>query len=316
MDSDDNSEDFSISDGELDDKVHKKLVNNVLNLSYKQHVKKSTRSEPTLKVSEFDLVKTGKNVHITDLASVLERKGKQLAIGKQIKRAEQKLTTLPKPLEKPQAERIHRTVAYKKTQNELGKWDPIVSAIRSSTHTTFPLHSDSKLDDKVDSLGGADWGYKTSLQKELEKVEPKEEVYVMDDDDEFPMTMEEIMEKRREAAKMRAHESYKIAKARRQNKIKSKKFHRVQKKEKMKQQMKEFELLQKTNPEAALEKLEEIERARAEERMSLRHKSTGQWAKSKLIRAKYDREVNNAYFYYFNKIKYKLDAFYYRHDKN
>lgn len=55
--------------------------------------------------------------------------------------------------------------------------------------------------------------------------------------------------------------------------------------------MKEFEELQKTDPAAALEKLEQLDKSRAEERMSLRHKSTGQWAKSKQVRAKYDKEV-------------------------
>lgn len=82
-----------------------------------------------------------------------------------------------------------------------------------------------------------------------------------------------------------------MAKAHRLRKIKSKKFHRVQRKEKIKKALKEFEELQKTDPEAALEKLEQLDRARAEERMTLRHKSTGQWAKSKQVRAKYDKEV-------------------------
>nr|CAI5851954.1 unnamed protein product [Callosobruchus analis] len=40
-----------------------------------------------------------------------------------------------------------------------------------------------------------------------------------------------------------------------------------------------------------MKKLEDIEKARAEERFSLRHKSTGQWARSKLVRAKYDKET-------------------------
>lgn len=56
--------------------------------------------------------------------------------------------------------------------------------------------------------------------------------------------------------------------------------------------MKEFEELQKTDPEKALAKLQQLDRSRAEERMSLRHKSAGKWAKNKQIRAKYDREVS------------------------
>lgn len=34
-----------------------------------------------------------------------------------------------------------------------------------------------------------------------------------------------------------------------------------------------------------------LDKSRAEERITLRHKSTGQWAKNKQIRAKYDKET-------------------------
>lgn len=60
----------------------------------------------------------------------------------------------------------------------------------------------------------------------------------------------------------------------------------------MRQQIKEFELLQKTDPEAAMKKLEELEKTRAEERATLRHKSTGKWAKNLTVRAKYDKDVS------------------------
>jgi U3 small nucleolar RNA-associated protein 14 len=56
--------------------------------------------------------------------------------------------------------------------------------------------------------------------------------------------------------------------------------------------LKDFEVLQKTDPEAALQQLEQLERTRAEERVSLRHRSTGQWARNKAVRAKYDKEVS------------------------
>lgn len=63
------------------------------------------------------------------------------------------------------------------------------------------------------------------------------------------------------------------------------------KRDRIRNELKEFELLQKTDPEAALAKLEKVERARAEERISLRHRNTGKWAKGLAIRAKYDVEV-------------------------
>lgn len=50
--------------------------------------------------------------------------------------------------------------------------------------------------------------------------------------------------------------------------------------------------MKESNPQEALAKLEQLDRTRAEERMSLRHKNTGQWARNKQIKAKYDKEVS------------------------
>lgn len=102
---------------------------------------------------------------------------------------------------------------------------------------------------------------------------------------------DELYARRRELNYLKMRESQKSAKARMQNKIKSKKFHKLQKRQKMLEQMKEFELLQKTNPEAALEKLNALEKSRVLERASLRHKNTGTWAKNLQVRAKYDKDV-------------------------
>lgn len=69
-------------------------------------------------------------------------------------------------------------------------------------------------------------------------------------------------------------------------------YHRILRRERIRQQLKDFEVLQKRDPEAALQQLEQLERTRAEERVSLRHRSTGQWARNKAVRAKYDKEVS------------------------
>lgn len=105
------------------------------------------------------------------------------------------------------------------------------------------------------------------------------------------LTKDELFARRKELAYLKMRESQKSAKARMQNKIKSKKYHKLQKRQKIIEQMKEFELLQKTNPEAALEKLNALEKSRVQERASLRHKNTGTWAKNLQVRAKYDKEV-------------------------
>uniref|UniRef100_A0A673UEE5 UTP14A small subunit processome component n=1 Tax=Suricata suricatta TaxID=37032 RepID=A0A673UEE5_SURSU len=108
------------------------------------------------------------------------------------------------------------------------------------------------------------------------------------------MSLEEAKMRRAELQRARALQSYYEARARREKKIKSKKYHKVLKKGKAKRALKEFEKLQKDNPTAALEELEKIEKARMMERMSLKHQNSGKWAKSKAIMAKYDLEARQA----------------------
>ncbi|NWW69253.1 UT14A protein, partial [Ifrita kowaldi] len=97
-----------------------------------------------------------------------------------------------------------------------------------------------------------------------------------------------------ELQKARAVQSYYEAKARRAKRIKSKKYHRVLKKSRRRQALKEFEQLHKSDPEAALARLEELEQLRMQERMSLKHQNKGKWARSRAIMAKYDLEARKA----------------------
>lgn len=55
--------------------------------------------------------------------------------------------------------------------------------------------------------------------------------------------------------------------------------------------MKDFEQLQQADPDAALKQLEQLEKSRAEERATLRHRNTGKWAKNQIIKATYNKEV-------------------------
>lgn len=59
----------------------------------------------------------------------------------------------------------------------------------------------------------------------------------------------------------------------------------------MKNHVKEFEELKEHDPESALLKLEQLEKRRIEERMTLKHKGAGKWAKLQAIRSKYDQNV-------------------------
>lgn len=283
------------SDDEVNRKIHSRLLDEVLQLDKRQYVKKPSRTEPSTHVSEFTLVKPSagrrNTINIGDLTKSLKQKSKHVIISNKIKSATAKAKTLRKPLEKPQAEKIRRSIGFQKTKSELNKWNSVVDKNRVAAQLIFPLNQ-GEVDFKEVKSKDIEFPkrYKSELDIELEKLEPQAEPVV--EEDQFPLSMEELVQKRKEMARLRAHQSYQEAKAYKRNKIKSKTFHRIQRKERIKQQIKEFEQLKKTDPEEALRKLEQLEKTRAEERMSLRHRSTGQWAKNKQIRAKYDKEVS------------------------
>lgn len=304
----DENSDFDLSDVELGEEQHKKIVADVLSLSKSQQLQKPSRTEAALQVSEFNLVKSVTDhkpaVQVDDLAKVLKTRKKHVEISKKVESTKRKGRILPKPLEKPQADRIKRSVGYEKNRFLLDRWEAFVTSSRSQAHQSFPLDSFEKL--KIEGKKAATFldtlTYKSKLQKELETIDAEVKEYHIEpntEDNEVSLSLAELKNQRKELAKLRARQSYKEGKARRQNKIKSKAYHRILRKERVKKKLKEFEELQKTNPEAALKKLDEIEKARALERFSLRHKSTGQWAKSKQVKAKYDKEVMYCFFFIF-----------------
>ncbi|XP_026496030.1 U3 small nucleolar RNA-associated protein 14 homolog A [Vanessa tameamea] len=270
---------------------HDRMVSAITKLDKTQHITEPTRSEPTSLNSEFNLIKKPNVLKLKNVVKVLEDTAHNVQISKKLKESQKVSRVLPKPLEKPQAERIKRATGYEQTKNKVARWDPVVARNRTVDFVSYPLKTfSSKMQPTGDFLSKLK--LKSSLEKELEEIDPAPEPEVIEEEKQtYPMSYQEMLEHRQHLAKIRAQQSYNAAKAKRQSKIKSKKYHRILKKEKLKQQIKEFEELQTKNPEEALKKLEELEKVRALERHTLRHKNTGKWAKSKLVRAKYDKEV-------------------------
>lgn len=133
---------------------------------------------------------------------------------------------------------------------------------------------------------------KSDLMIDMEKNEMNTDIDQNQEiEDVTKLTREEMIARSKELRLIRIRESQKNAKARLQKKIKSKKFHKIMKKEKLKEEIKQFQLLQKSDPEAAIRKLDLIEKRRIEERALLRHKNTGTWAKNLQIRSKYDKDA-------------------------
>ncbi|XP_055372474.1 U3 small nucleolar RNA-associated protein 14 homolog B [Condylostylus longicornis] len=304
---------FSDDNEEVDPNNHNNLLQSISRLGVNQHIKEPTRTEPSLKVDEFHLSKTrsisqvkikDNIVLVDDLVKILNKDKSNAKVTKELKAAHWGTKVLPKPLEKPAADRLERTIGYDRLKSKLKKWNAVVAKNRQSDHQVFPLdYEEIHLDTtKISKPKPANFSVKSELQLEMEALEEKYKALkgiqkeTVDEEEEErkiqeKLTRDELIAKRRELAYLRMQQSQKSAKARLHNKIKSKKFHKLLKKEKLKEQLKEFELLQKTDPETAMKQLEKIEKSRIMERASLRHKNTGTWAKNLQVRAKYDRDA-------------------------
>nr|XP_012417758.1 PREDICTED: U3 small nucleolar RNA-associated protein 14 homolog A isoform X4 [Odobenus rosmarus divergens] len=263
--------------------------------------KLAERSEASLKVSEFNVTSegSGEKLVLSDLLGPVKTSSSLAAVKKQLNRVKSK-KTVELPLNKEEVERIHREVAFNKTSQALSKWDPIVLKNRQAEQLVFPLKKEQSAFAPIEHVLSG-WKARTPLEQEVFNLLHKNKQPVTD-----PlltpvekaslkaMSLEEAKMHRAELQRARALQSYYEARARREKKIKSKKYHKVLKKGRVRKALKEFEKLRKVNPTVALEELEKIEKARMMERMSLKHQNSGKWAKSKAIMAKYDLEARQA----------------------
>uniref|UniRef100_K7C2W5 UTP14, U3 small nucleolar ribonucleoprotein, homolog C n=1 Tax=Pan troglodytes TaxID=9598 RepID=K7C2W5_PANTR len=292
------SEDEGDNDGE---RKHQKLLEAISSLDGKNRRKLAERSEASLKVSEFSVSSegSGEKLVLADLLEPVKTSSSLATVKKQLSRVKSK-KTVELPLNKEEIERIHREVAFNKTAQVLSKWDPVVLKNRQAEQLVFPLEKEEPAIAPIEHVLSG-WKARTPLEQEIFNLLHKNKQPVTD-----PlltpvekaslraMSLEEAKMRRAELQRARALQSYYEAKARREKKIKSKKYHKVVKKGKAKKALKEFEQLQKVNPTVALEEMEKIENARMMERMSLKHQNSGKWAKSKAIMAKYDLEARQA----------------------
>ncbi|XP_055249313.1 U3 small nucleolar RNA-associated protein 14 homolog A [Moschus berezovskii] len=292
------SEDEGDNDGE---RKHQKLLESISSLNGKDRQKLAERSEASLKVSEFSVSSegSGEKLVLSDLLEPVKTSSSLAAVKKQLNRVKSK-KTVELPLHREEIERIHREVAFNKSSQILSKWDPVVLKNRQAEQLVFPLSKPQSAFAPIEHVVSG-WKAGTPLEHEIFNLLHKNKQPVTD-----PlltpvekaslkaMSLEEVKMRRAELQRARALQSYYEARARREKRIKSKKYHRILKKGKAKQALKDFEKLQKVNPAAALEELEKLDKARMMERMSLKHQNSGKWAKSKAIMAKYDLEARQA----------------------
>ncbi|KAK7165418.1 hypothetical protein R3I94_003700 [Phoxinus phoxinus] len=304
--SDDDEEAISASEdeeGSDDERKHNKLLEAISSLGGRKRKKQSERSEASVQVSEFavNAEGTGEKVNLSDLLGTVEKNsGTSNKTKKQLRNLQNSKETLELPLNKQQTEKIQRGIAYEKTAQEVSCWNPIIVQNRKAEQVVFPLKQEPLGPRRVEQVV-AGWKVQTPLEQEIFRLLHNNSQPVVDpvltpveEASLKAMSLEEAKIRRAELQKARALQSYYEAKAKREKKIKSKKYHRVQKKARRKEFLKQFEDMCKTNPEVALEELKKMEMSRMTERMSLKHQNKGKWAKSKAIMAKYDESARKA----------------------
>lgn len=244
---------------------------------------KSSKTSSKGKVSLTQMLKALEK----DVAVGLERKLKKLSKKKAIK----------KPLDKNKADKIERKAAYSEATKEITKWDTVVEQRRKANQLKFPVDErPNVLPTVADSINQLK--PMNDFEKQVQDVVGSSET-VLRDNKEFTkaeekylkaISIEEAQERHRELQKMRVLLSSYGAKMRRQKLIKSKSYRRLLKREKIKKHMKNVE----SDKDALVEEINRLQKIRAQERASLKHKNTGKWAKHAKFRAKYDEAARQA----------------------
>ncbi|XP_022689465.1 U3 small nucleolar RNA-associated protein 14 homolog A-like isoform X1 [Varroa jacobsoni] len=296
--------DSEISDDEVGDtedineESHARLIDRVKVLYGSREVRQ--RSEASQDVSEFDFLQSS-GLTAYDMLKDLNNTAKLKKKRNKILKIKKKARALPVPLPKVSRERLQRAIGYAKTTSELGKWDSIVKHNESADQIRFPLNDEPlRLEQSGDFV--KQFKPSTDLETQVELLLSSSK-HRLDSDaclSQFEeeklkvLSKEEAIARLSELRRLRALMHTEALRNRRVRKIKSRKFHKIHRKDKIKAAIREFEHLKVTDPQKALEKLEELERIRREERVSLRHKRKSKWATQLAKTGKFDKDAQLA----------------------
>ena len=245
---------------------------------------------PAAAESEFSATSTAKSLSLSTLLD-----GGALGKSRALKSVAKELTKLEKkkavavPVPAAVSARATREAAYADTSNVVTNWQSVVKQNREKEQLSFPLKEPGR--HHVTSASLVDkFTPRTSLEEEITRIvkaagADEDTLRKTEEMELRKLDVNEVKARQAELAKMRSLLFHAEIKAKRINKIKSKKFHKVDRKFKEKQESLADHELEKVDPEAYRERLEAREKKRAEERLTLKHKNTSKWVKHMLGRA-------------------------------
>ncbi|KAJ3715559.1 Utp14-domain-containing protein [Lentinula guzmanii] len=198
--------------------------------------------------------------------------------------------TLSVPLPQRTQERLDREAAYEQTKAEVDKWSATMKRISEAEHLSFPLQTQSQ--GKVSNLELAakfkpSTALETTVSSLLTSANLATDASVLETEENILKTaavsVEDVAERRQELRRMRELMFRAEVKAKRVKKIKSKVYRRLKRKEKGDVADDGDDGEEELSEERQLK----MERERARERATLKHKNTGKWAKKMLNRTGY-----------------------------
>ncbi|KAM1257364.1 hypothetical protein ACFX15_030720 [Malus domestica] len=214
-------------------------------------------------------------VSIEDLLNPLHGKSGYSKLRKRIHHLEKKSVPTPAPLPKADQEKLERMAAHEKSKEELRKWEPIIKRNREAPTIYF--------DDDMDlrSSRASDFKPRTEFEKKIASLVYDEQVkdaHLKDGSRLLELnkvSAEDERDRHNRMAKMRSLLFRHEMKSKHIKKIKSKTYHRLLKKDRLKATSAQGQM----DPDASKELAMKQEYERAKERMTLRHKGTSKWTK-------------------------------------
>ncbi|KAL9415242.1 hypothetical protein AB3S75_043513 [Citrus x aurantiifolia] len=238
--------------------------------------------------SEFnptrDVLDGNGQISIDDLLEPLQGKSGYSKLRKRMHQMRKKSTSVLAPLPKPEQEKLERKVVYEQSKKDITKWEPLVKMNREAPSIYFD--EDTNLGFSTIGAIAAGFEPRTEFEKKMASLVNDDKVKEAHKQDGSKLlelnkiSVEDYLEERNHVAKMRSLLFRHEMKRKRIKKIKSKTYHRLLKKDRLKAASVEMLM----DPEEAKEEARKQEFKRAEERMTLKHKNSSRWAKRILKR--------------------------------
>lgn len=271
--SEDESEESDVFEDDGDNEVNLSSTISSLQLKLKKPGKEKKRLiTETTEENEFSVPTGGQKLSLADMIGAVDASVSKDAI---LIDSETPGKALAVPLPKSIQAKHDRKAAYEITKEQVSKWQEVVEANLDADHLMFPMVQDEPKKKAVSTFTPLEEP-STELEKRVQGL--LEESALADENKEA--TFEEIavakmskaeMQKRTAELRMMRELMFRDERrAKRLKKIKSKTYHRIKKKERLRN-MELVEGSDELDPE-------DHDMRRAEERMSLKHKTKSKWA--------------------------------------